>query len=317
MKPKIGIFVFYYLLKFLNLIPFSFNLKNFDIKTSKKSILWSIIFCAAFIIHRAFIGNFGYKLRKDLSRDRKDDNNYTDLFLPAYAIILFATMLRYCQNKLTFNLIERTKLIFHRIKCFGVPWKYQCKIDKILYKYFCTQLINLICDFAFFILYNNASLLLNVIYTPLLGIKFLFSSALLMKYDISLILLKSSFSQVNKIIHKKIVKFKNHKNDAKITEQIDELIQIYFNLCDIYEMILQLFSIPLILIVGFIFFVVESSIVLYENLKIHQTKFLGFFLTFVWTFVKVRDIYLVFKSGNGILKKVSKKIMNAPLFHTY
>lgn len=304
MKPKFGIIIFYYFLKFLHLIPFSLNLNNFNAKPSMKSILWSVVFGAACLIHELFIGNFAYKLRNGSSYGV--EVKYSDLFLPATIMLLICIFWNFIKNKLSFKLIKRSKIIFHKISGFGVSWNYQHKINIFLLKYFTTQLINLTVDYFYYFSFTNLPVILIIIYSPVIGFRLMISSAILMKSDLLLILLKNSFSQINKIINEKFVKIRNQQNDDMQREDIEELIEIYWNLCKIYKMIMDLIFIPVLLIIGFNFLVVENAfLLLYENLK-GELGFFRSFINLLWVFFKVRDVYFVFKDGSGVLKKVSK-----------
>lgn len=303
MKPKFGITIFYYILKFLHQIPFSLNLNNLDTKPSKKSIFWTIIFSILYMFHEIFIGNFAYKLRKNINGDLEFYYEYTitNGFLPAMTMLLICIIWNFFKNKSSFKLIVRSKLIFQQISGFDLPWNHQHKINKLLFKYFLTIIINLSVDSIYYILFSNESLWLIIIYSPLTGLKTLIASAILIKYDLLLILIKSSFSQLNKILNEKLVESQN-------PQLIEELIQIYCNLCKLYEMIMDLITIPLILIVGFNFFVAETAILLlYGSLKHYRTRAFRTVINFLWVFFKVRDVYVVFKDGTGVLKKVSKK----------
>lgn len=295
--------MFYYFLKFLHLIPFSVNLKNFHTKPSKLSVLWSTIFCTSFVFHDIYIGNFAYKLK-----GTNVLNKYKALDQPSHILTLFCIIWNYYKMKLAFKLIERSKMIFHRINRFsGVPWNLQCKVDKFLIRFFATQTIVSMVDYTFFILYyNNTPLILIIIYAPLIGLKYMIASSILMRYDLLLILLKSSFSQLNKIMNEKFVKVRFVKNDVKIIEDIDDLVQIYYKLFEIFEMITQLNAIPLICIVLLIFLVVETAfLMLYENLNDRTVAFRSLF-NVIWVLIKVRDIYNVFKDNTEVIKKVSQ-----------
>lgn len=304
MEPKIGIYILFYLLKFLNLIPFSLNLKNFDTKPSKKSILYSIVFFVLLFVHHIFIGDFAFKLNSDYHVNHP---RYRDLFIPTYTIIVICITWTIFTNKLSFKLIERSKLIIHRINGLGVPWKCQQKINKILFNFSFFQLCSLILDYTFLFSYGKMSIAMIIFYTPLLALQFAYLSVILMKNYMMIILLKSLFSQVNKIINEKFVKTTNFENEA---EAIDELAKIYSTLCEMYVMITKLLSIPLILVVGYVLIIIESVLLLLYGNFIESLGLPTLFRSFMmclWLFVKIRDVYLVFKNGTGVLKMVSKK----------
>lgn len=304
MKPKLGLIIFYYFLKFFHLIPFSINFKNFDTSPSKKSILWTITFCVAYCFHELFIGDFAHKLRTDLVHSSGIKNKYTAFILLANISLLICLIFNFFKNKLSFNLIKRSKTIFHQINAFGIPWGYEGKIKKFLFKYFVTHLINLAINYTYFFQFSeNVSVYLILIYAPLIGLKLFFASAVLMKFDILLVLLKSSFFQINRIIDTKFVKVNSQQSD-----EMEKLVQIYFNLCKLYEMTIELLSLPLILMVGFHFCVVEAAILLFwSNITNYTETICRSFLNIVWCVFKVRDVYMVFKDGTGILKEVRKK----------
>lgn len=305
MKHKIGITIFYYLLKCLNVVQLSINLKNFETKLSKKSFLWSIIFTGAYISHEIFIGRIAHNLKTDYgSASRK---GFPILNIAAYVFILLCIAWSFYKMKLSLELIKKAKNIYQQLTCFDEPWKFQCYINQFLIKYLVTLLIRTSVDVTFFIAYSKASFILILAYTPILGLKFFVSSVILMQHSILLLLLKSSFSQVNKIIKNQFIKFKTPQNN-EISKEIEALAQIYSNLCQMYQMIMSLISIPLILNVGFNFCVFENSVLmLYGNIKG------GFIvdriiLNFLWMVFKVRDVYLVFKFGDGVSEKVRFEI---------
>lgn len=306
MKSTKAIKFFYYILKFCCLIPFNLNLNTFEANRTNKSIIWLIIFSGSFLLHEIFIGNFAYKFQTHRIKENSQASyyQYTDLFIPAFILFLICIIWTCLRNDLTFKIIERSKLIHQRIKSFDVPWKYECKINQFVYKFVLTQLLSLLVDYIFFIQHRNNSLVLTIVYVPIIGMKFVFVSAILMKFDILLIILESSFSHLNIIIIEKFIKNKASENDDRILEGIEELTQIYFNLCKIYEMITKLFSIPLILCVGFIFIVVEREILqLYGNF--YEDKRISRILcASIWNFIRVRDVFLVFKDGTCVLQKV-------------
>lgn len=316
MNPNLGIQTFYYLLKFLNLITFSLNLKNLVSKPSKKSICYSIVFCVIILIHKIFIGDFANKLnRSSNSSSNSFKDSKRDLFVPTLTIVVICIAWSFFTNKLALKLIQNSKLIHQRISDFGVPWNWQQKINKVLFRFFFFQLFKFIVDYNQVFASVKSSIILIIIYTPILGIKFLYLSGTFIKYDITLILLKSSFAQINKIINEKFVKINNFPN----CDEIDELAKIYFNLCEIYKIINKLFSVPIILIVGFVFFLVESlalALMLFGNFNNSLLSLFSSILILVWMFIIVRDLTSVFCTGAGVLRKVSKiRKLNSPLFY--
>lgn len=159
-------------------------------------------------------------------------------------------------------------------------------------------------DYVYYLLYEDTDLISVIFYTPIVGIKFLFSSAVLMKYDAALVLVKSGFSQVNNILKKKFVKIKTPLNDNEMSFWIDELNQTHLKLCSVFEMVTQIFSIPIIAIFGFIFFVIEFQFLeLYRNFN-SQTRILKLICALSWSLVRFIELVMVFKDGSDVIRKV-------------
>lgn len=303
MRLKNGIAIFYYLLKFLSLIPFSISLKTFKTSQSIKSIIWIPIFCVLIFIIEILIGVFANSQQKGFV----NVNNFTyGLFITAYCLLLICVTWTIYNSKLNIKIVNELKLVFNHIDKFGVFWDSNRRVKSFLLKFLTSQGLILITDYIYYFLYEDTDLISIIFCTPIVGIKFLFSSAVLMKYDASLVLVKSGFSRVNNILNRKFIKIETPLNEDEIIYWIDELTQTHLKLCDIFEMITNLFSIPIIAIFVFIFFVIESQFLeLYRNFN-SQTRILKLICALSWSLVRFSELVMVFKDGSDVIKKVCK-----------
>lgn len=303
MKLKIGIAIFYYLLKFLTLIPFSISLKTFKTSQSIKSIVWTPIFCILIFIIEILIGVFA----NSQQRGFVDVNEFTyGLFITSYCLLLICVTWTIFNSKLNIKIVNELKLVFNQIDKFGVFWDSNLRVKNFLFKFLTSQGLIVITDYIYYFLSEDTDMISIIFYSPIVGIKFLFSSAVLMKYDASLVLVKSGFSRVNNILYKKFVKIETPLNENEIVYWVDELTQTHLKLCDIFEMITNLFSIPIIAIVLFIFFVIESQfLVLYKNFN-SETRILKLICALSWSVVRFSELVMVFKDGSAVINKVCK-----------
>lgn len=311
MNLKIGIYLYYFVFKFVGLIPYGINFKTILITQSIKSIIWSSVFGVLLLIFDSYLEKIAYIGENAFFRN--DVKILVLLRITAFISIFICNFWIIFNIKITFKIINKFKIVFKNLNKFSVDSNFHHKeIKSFLLKFGITQIILALIDYIFYFIHGDVSFLFVLIYSPLVGIKFQFQSAVLIKYDFFLCLLKIGFKQINKIIKNKLIEIKLPKNihrkaqlECELMDRIDELKDIYFNLYEISELVTKMFSVPVITVSAFIFNVYVSELLqLYRNGN-PEELILRLVLALSWCIIRITELIVVLKDGTDIIEKVT------------
>lgn len=133
----------------------------------------------------------------------------------------------------------------------------------------------------------------------------MFSSVFLLKCDFLLILLNIGFSKVNKA-NKLLIT--SQRRDIEISDSLNQLMEIHYSLCEISEMLIRLLAVPIITILVYLFFIVETHFLqTFLNFNENSSSFgnLRIFLSFSWALIKSVEVIMGFNDVGKVIKKVS------------
>lgn len=293
-KHNFGIFIIFFVLKFLGLLPFSINLNTFEISFSIKSIIWCVLFSGALLLIDPYIEGVAYML----------DNPYeitisltTVLSKGTYVMIFFCVYWSIFNVQLLFKIINLFKTIFGKLKEIDDNFhELDIWIIKKLLKFLVIQIVAL---GVYFVYFENILKVGMLGLAPLTSIKHMFGSFVLVKYDICLILLRIGFSKINQIIER------SNPENGNI---ISELSEIHSKLCEASILISKKFSIPILLYLGYIFIAFESKCFTIFKYFAYGTKdgILGSLCKLVWLFSKLSEFAFILMDGNIVIQKVCK-----------
>lgn len=290
-KHNFGISIIFFVLKFLGLLPFSINLKTFDISFSVKSIIWCILFSGALLLIDPYIEGVAYML----------ENPYeiqisiaTVLSKGTYVMIFFCVYWSIFNIKLLFKIIKLLKTIFTKLKEIDDNFhELDILIFKKLLKFLVLQIVAL---GVYFVYFENILKVRMLVLAPLTSIKHMFGSFILVKYDICLILLRIGFSKINQII----------ESSEENGNLISELSEIHSKLCEASILISKKFSIPILLYLGYIFIAFESKCFTIFKSFAYGTEdgILGSLCKLIWLCAKLSEFVLILMDGNIVIQKV-------------
>lgn len=306
---KIGIYLNFFVLKFVGLIPYGINLKKLSITHSIKSIIWSIFFGVVLLIFDSYLEKIAYT-----GKDAFFGNNVaiSDILRVTGFLSIFICIYWILFNiKATFKIVKKFKIVFNHLNKLIVNLNFHTELQSFFIKFGVTQLTLTLIDYIFYCRHGDASFFFILIYSPLIGIKFLFQSAVLIKYDFCLCLIKIGFKQINKIIKNQLIGIKPPKNvykkaqlQCEMRDKIDELKIIYFHLFEISELVTKVFSIPVITVLIFIFNVWEIELLTLYNSNPHELIF-RLVLAIAWSFIRMLELIMVLSDGSDIIEKVN------------
>lgn len=306
---KIGIYFYFFLIKFVGLIPYGINFKKMLITPSIKLLVWSSLFGVLLIIVDSYIEKIAYSGKEAFFKNNVEISQilrltgFISIFICIYWIIFNIGAI--------FKIFKNFKTVFNNLSKFNETLNFQTEIKSFLTKFGITQLILILIDYIYYWRHGDGPFLFILIYVPIVGIKFIFQSAVLIKYDFCLCLIKIGFKKVNKIIKNKLIGIEFSKNIYKkvqleweMRDKIDELKIIYFNLFEISVLVTRVFSIPVITVMSFIFNVWETELLqLYKNGNPTEL-ILRLILAIAWSFIRMLELIIVLDDGSYIIEKV-------------
>lgn len=295
MNLKFGIYAIFYLLKFLCLIPFSFKLNTLEIKYSIKSIIWCVIFSGALVAIDPFMENIAYGIGHSLSYR-------IEMYLSRGSYCVFITSVYWSlfNIKTIFKLIKLIKEIFEKLQKFDDKFnKTNFILKNYLFKFLAMQITLLTIYTVYYIFISNGIILGIFIYIPIINLKHLFASSMIIKYDLFLILIRIGFSKINKII-------KSYKI-SEISDCIEELAEIHFKLCKACNLVTKTFSVPILIFLAYIFLVIETQFFKVFHCIISESEegILGILCLLFWGTLRVYEFVIVLQDGNLAIKKVN------------
>lgn len=309
MKLLTGVLICFCYIKMMCLIPFDLKIPSLRMKSSITSIIYSIVFCVALII-------IDYRVEKTF-RKRWYSYNYDNYIASeimskgTYITMVVCVFWSIIKIDSIFKIIGTLKASFRKLKNFNLTFNYDVFIKCFLLKFFITEFSLLILHFIFYLIFYDSltSFILNV---PLVALKYMIASAFLIKYDILLTLMNSQFSHVNKIIQKKIeFKFNNKNNwdkmkfDCEMSDTIDELAKVHFQLCHVSNTFSNIFSIPMISILGYMFLVIETQFIqMLNHLNLQHKCFTVTTCIFFWSFFRISELVIVLQDGGKVIAEV-------------
>lgn len=296
---KVAIKIIYLILKFLCLIPYSLNLKTLETKCSIKSILWCIIFSSTLIIVDPYLDEMVFKTY-DLSVN--DTGIAQQIFNKvSRSMALFWVYCSIFNLKFIFKIIKLFKTIFKKLSKYDVDYNETAIIWKKLIIQFLTIQISIITNHYVYSIYIcNGSTPLILFYTLITTVKYMFGSAILIKFNVFLILLKIGFDWI-------IGKLNLMECEFSDTRTIDELAEIYFKLCEVSLLVIKMFSIPLLSILLYLFIVIENQLFnIFVSFAMEtRNGMLGIICIFGYSFVKVGELVIVLQDINLVVQKVN------------
>lgn len=290
MKQKIELLIFISILKFYSLIPFSINLKSSKATKSFKCFICAVVMFIIFAAFEIFLDIFVFSQTTGFFHIKKTYS--IDILIIPILLIFICVAWTLLNSKLCIQITNDLFLIENQLNGFKMS-------NEFYLKFLITQTLILCTDFIYYFVYGEAcNVIWVLLYTPLVGFKFLFETIFLMKYDFSLIVLESGFSKVNTIISGCM------KDRKRINSQIEELSLIHFKLCEISKMNTKFFSIPIISIIGYIFITVNKHLLqMFRNYK-SEKNVLRMFCSFSWSFARFCELIMVLRDGRDVIKKV-------------
>lgn len=306
---KIGIYSYFFVLKFIGLIPYGINLKKLSITHSIKSIVWSAFFGVLLVFLDSYFEKIAYTGKNPFFGKKVGMSKV--LRVTAFLSIFICIYWMVFNIKATFKIFKKLKIVFNYLNKFNVNLNVHTELKSFFIKFGITQLTLILIDYIFYWIHGDAYLFFILIYSPLVGIKFLFQSAVLIKYDFCLCLIKIGFKQINKIIKNKLIGIELSKNlykkaqlQCEMRDRIDELKIIYFHLFEISELVTKVFSIPVITVMGFIFNVWEIELWILYNSNPHEL-ILRIVLAISWSCIRMLELIIVLSDGSDIIEKVN------------
>lgn len=309
MKLSTGVLIGFCYIKLLCLIPFDLNLRNVKVKSSKKSICYSICFPVALILIDPYLENVYRK--KWFQFNDESFSSYIFLMYGTYISTCFCSFWSIFKTDLIFKIIRALKASFDNLNKFNVAFNYSYYNTKLfLLKFTITQLSLVLLHFIFYVIFFDSftALLLEV---PFVAIKYMLASAFLIKFDAFLILLKAQFSHLNKIIknikYNPQNKWERIKNDCEMSDKIDELARLHFILCEISKMFTKKFSIPMISSLAYIFIVIETQFLqIFSHIAVRdrQTRLPVIICIFFWACIRIGELAMVLYDCDDIMKQV-------------
>lgn len=302
---KLGIFVNFFILKFLCLIPFSFNLKTFQCKFSFKSIISCVLFSGTLVLIDPYIDQYVQQFSFVYSRPEAMLANAT------YIMLLVCVYWSIFHINLIFKLINLFLIIFEKLSKYNGIFDISDKtLRQFLIKFTISQLLIVSTHYSYHILLYKTNTVGILLMVPVASLKYIFGCSMLIKYDFCLILIKIGFSKINKIIQKTVIQNLNRKNkmvaDCETSDQIDDLAEIYAKLYEASVLISRNFSIPILTIMGYIFIMVEAQFIrMFESYASgSKDLLLRIIILFLWSLIRVGEMVSVLKDGVCVARKV-------------
>lgn len=277
------------------MLPFSVNIESLKVKFSVKSILWCIIFSLTLILVDPYLDEVVY-------RSLELDINNTGIAARVFArsthfMILICVYSSILYIKSTFQTVQILKTIFEKLDQFGSDFNLTEPIwKKCLNNFLTIQITIIIIHYVYAIHICNVSILVIIFYAPLTTLTYTIGSAMLLKFNVFLILLQVGFLKINRTIGQM-----NFSSDT-----IDELAQIYFKLNEVSVLILRMFSIPILTFLGFFVLLMENQFFNMFMSFVMETRngIIGVVCLFSFCFIRVIELALVLQDVSKVVQKV-------------
>lgn len=206
------------------------------------------------------------------------------------------------KTDLILQIIRRLKASFEKLKSFNIIFNYDAYIKLFLLKFTITGSTIVILHYMFYTIFFDSftALLLCV---PLDALKFMLPSAFLIKFDVFLNLLKAQFSHLNKIFNN-ISLVADY--DCEMSDKIDDLAKIHFELFEIFKMFRKFFSILMIVSLGYIFLIIETQ---FLQMFVHlanrdENTCYPVICIFCWACLRFSELAMVLYDSSRIMEKV-------------
>lgn len=302
MKLLTGVQIFFSIMKILCVIPFSLNFKTMKVKSSKKSIIYSVVLPVTLIVIDPYLEKI-FRMKWYKLFNVESFWSLTILVYGTYTVISICIFWSILKTDLIFQIIYSIKASFEKLKIFNITFNYNDDLKHFLLKFSITQSSAVILHYMFYTIFFDSftALLWDV---PLVALKYMLTSAFLIKFDVFLNLLKTQISHLNKIIEK-ICLFVDY--DCELSNKIDDLAKIYFNFFEISKMFTKKFSILMILSLGYIFLIIETQFLqmfIHIANKESNTRYPVIICIFFWACTRFSELAMVLYDCSRIVEKV-------------
>lgn len=253
----------FYGLKFVCLIPFSMDIRTFQINFSKLSIIWCVFVSATIIGLDPYFDSLSYVDKDVLAINVKPE---TILSKGTYFMVLICVYWAIFNVKVMFQLINLIKLIFENLQVLDEDlYKNDSIFKQFLLNFFVTQMVLLVILYTYYIIFSSPTWMGLILYCHLTNIKYLFGSSVLLKYNFFITCLRIGFSRMNKIISKMFARntqltthFEKMTQDCLLSDEIDQLAVVYSRLYETSMLISKKFYIPILTFLAYLFLVIET-----------------------------------------------------------
>lgn len=262
MKLKYWIVTFFYILKFLCLMPVSLNSDTMKLKSSKISEMSSIFFCIFLILidkyvteNLLYIKSAGY----DIHNFRFIDiiNNGT------YLLMIICVFWSIYKTKHTLLIFEKIEFIQGNLKKLNARYDYVKRFQSFIKVTVAIQAVPIISHYIFQIVQDKAVTSQGLFYLTIVAIKYMIGSVVLIQMNAVLLSIKCILSMISRIINQ----ISLESNEIKIDCRVCELSKIYRTLCEIKKLFAERFSIPVIAIIIYLFAILIAQYT-FKHLKL-------------------------------------------------
>lgn len=297
---KLSVKIIFYILNFFCLVPYSVNLKTLNLNFSIKSFLWCVLFSLVLILVDPYFDEVVYK---SLTLHDNHTGFVARIFTKGtHIMVLICVYYSIFNIKQVFKLVKLLKVVFEKLSKFGAPDFNECELilKQVLIKLLTIQILILFIHYVYAIHICDGSVLLIIFYTPITTLTYTIGSAMLLKFNVFVVILRIGFSKINEAI------CEINPQNSEIKD-IDELAQIYFKLCEVSILILRMFQIPIMSFLGYFFILMENQFFnMFVSFAVEtRNGILGIVCLFAFCVVRVFELVIVLQDMNLVVLKVN------------
>lgn len=246
MKLKCWTVTFFYILKFLCLMPFTLNSDTMKLKRSKFSEFLSIIFCIFLILIDRYITenllsikSIGYDFRNFTFVDFVNNG--------AYLLMLICVIWTIYTTKQTLMIFEKIDFILESLNKSNLRFnsRYEKSFSIFIKITIAFQAVPIISHYIFQVVQDEAVTSNGLFYLTIIAIKYFIGSLVVIQMNAILLSIRCILSMIGQIIKE----ISLQKNKEQQNCRVCELSEIYRIICEIKKLFSKRFSIPIIAII--------------------------------------------------------------------
>lgn len=248
MKMKYWTVTFFYILKFMCLMPFSLNSDTMKLKRSTFSEISSIFFCIFLILIDKYV-------TENLLYTQSVGYDFHVFILinfinnAARLLMIICVFWSIYTTKHTLLIFEKIDFILKNLNKLNARYKYVKSFQSFIKITIAFQAVLMSAHYIFEVVQDKDVTSHKIFYSTIVAVKYLVGSLVVIEINAILLSIKCILSMICRIIKQISIE----SNETKIDCRICELSEIYRILCEIKKLFAKRFGIPVVAIIIYLF----------------------------------------------------------------